>query len=183
VEQGAIVSLVTRSETVAVLESPRLVLRRFTLDDAPALLEILADPQVMRWFPHPLSEAEVESWIERRLRQYDEHGHSLFAVELRGAQGLIGYCGVARLEVNGKVEPEVAYGFRPLVWGRGYATEAARASMQHAFREFKLPRVISMIRPENTPSRRVAERNGLTLERTFHWRGYDHGLWAKSKQE
>src|SRR5262249_41447090 len=133
------------------------------------------------WFPRPLNEAEVDQWIARRLRQYEEHGHSLYAVELRETKGLIGYCGVAMLEVQGRLEPEVAYGFRPTVWGRGYGTEAARASMEYGFRELGLKRVISMIRPENVPSRRVAERNGLTLERTFQWHGLEHGMWVKER--
>jgi RimJ/RimL family protein N-acetyltransferase len=67
------------------------------------------------------------------------------------------------------------------LWGNGYGTEAARACMEYAFTALEVTRVISMIRPENVQSIRVAEKNGLTCEKIIFWRGYDHCIYAKRR--
>jgi RimJ/RimL family protein N-acetyltransferase len=81
-------------------------------------------------------------------------------------------------EVDGVDELEVGYHFKTNHWGNGYATEAARGCMEYAFNQLGRRRIISMIRPENIPSRRVAERNGLRIDKQIFWRGYDHYVYA-----
>ena len=76
---------------------------------------------------------------------------------------------------------EIGYHVRRSLWGNGYATEAARSCMDYAFNQLGVPRVISMIRPENLNSRRVAEKNGLVCEKVIFWRNYDHCIYAKHK--
>ncbi len=78
---------------------------------------------------------------------------------------------------------EVGYHFRRDQWGHGYATEAARACMGLAFHTFGAGKVISLIRPENVPSRRVAERNGMTLERQVMHYGLPHLVYAMRREE
>jgi RimJ/RimL family protein N-acetyltransferase len=100
---------------------------------------------------------------------------------LRSTGELIGDCGCGVQEVEGKKEVEIAYHVRRDLWGKGYAPEAARACMEYAFNRLGAPRLISMIRPENTNSRRVAEKNGLTCEKVVFWHGYDHCIYAKDR--
>ena len=82
-------------------------------------------------------------------------------------------------DVEGRSEIEVGYHVRCDLWGKGYATEAARACIEYAFGKLGAERVISMIRPENLQSRRVAEKNGLTCEKVIFWRGYEHCIYTK----
>jgi [ribosomal protein S5]-alanine N-acetyltransferase len=175
-----------RSGTAAVaqgliLETPRLLLRKFTLQDAEALELCLGDPVVMEFYPAPLDRQGVEGWIARNLARYERDGHGLWAMVLRDTNQVIGDCGCTIQEVEGKNEVEVGYHVRRDLWGRGYATEAARACMEYGFNRLGAKHVISMIRPPNVPSRRVAEKNGMTCEKVILWRDYEHCVYAKEK--
>lgn len=161
-----------------ILETPRLLLRKFTLQDVDALAAVLGDPVVMEFYPAPLDRNGVEEWIGRNLDRYERDGHSLWAMVLKDNGELIGDCGCIVQEVEGRNEVEVAYHVRRDSWGNGYATEAARACMIYAFRQLGTKRVISMIRPPNLRSRRVAEKNGLVCEKIIFWRGYEHCIYS-----
>jgi ribosomal-protein-alanine N-acetyltransferase len=84
-------------------------------------------------------------------------------------------------DVDGPAELEIGYHVHANYRNRGLATEAARAVRDYAFATLAVDHVISLIRPENLPSRRVAEKNGLTLDRTVFWRGYDHCVYRLAK--
>jgi ribosomal-protein-alanine N-acetyltransferase len=142
-----------------ILETERLSLREITADDLDDLLEIWGDPETMRFFPRTLDSQAMREWIERNQRRYELYGHGLWATTMRSEQKLVGDCGLVIQEVDGIEELEVGYHFNRKYWGRGFATEAARACMDYTFERLGRRRVISMIRPENAPSRRVAERN------------------------
>jgi RimJ/RimL family protein N-acetyltransferase len=161
-----------------ILETERLSLREITANDVGDLLEIWGDPETMRLFPRTLDQHGMREWIERNQKRYEQYGHGLWAVRLRGEQKLIGDCGLVIQDVDGIEELEVGYHFNKNYWGRGFAAEAARACMDYAFERLGRRRVISMIRPENEPSRRVAERNGLRIEKEILWRGYQHYVYS-----
>jgi [ribosomal protein S5]-alanine N-acetyltransferase len=163
----------------AVIETERLALRAITHDDFADLFSIWSDPEAMRMFPRTLDEAATREWIDRNLRRYEKYGHGLWAVILKDGRQFVGDCGLVIQRVDEVEELEVGYHFNPKFWGRGYATEAARACMDYARDRLGRRRIISMIRPENLPSRRVAERNGLRIEREVFWRGYQHYVYAK----
>lgn len=164
-----------------VLETARLRLREFTMNDADAMEAVLGDPVAMQYYPAPFDRKGVEAWIEKNMARYQRDGHSLWAMLSKDTGELIGDCGCAMQEVGGRNEVEIGYHVRRDRWGNGYATEAARACMEYAFTKLGVKRVISMIRPENVPSRRVAEKNGLTCEKIVFWHGYDHCIYARSK--
>ena len=164
-----------------VLETERLLLRNFTLDDVPALEAVIGDPAAMTWYAAPFDHDGVIAWIERNLNRYQYEGHGLWAVVLKSSGEFIGDCGCVVQEVEGKKAIEIAYHVRRNLWGNGYATEAARACIDFAFNKLGAQRVISMIRPGNISSRRVAEKNGLTCEKIVFWKGFDHCLYAKDK--
>jgi RimJ/RimL family protein N-acetyltransferase len=161
-----------------ILETDRLRIREIAPSDFDGLFEIWSNPEAMRLFPSTLDRQGMDEWIERNLNRYEQYGHGLWAVVLRAEEKLIGDCGLVIQDVDGVEELEVGYHFNPKYWGRGYATEAARACMEYAFDRLGRRRVISMIRPENLPSRRVAERNGLRIEKEIYWRGYRHCVYA-----
>ena len=167
----------------SVLETERLALRRFRRDDVDAIFAIIGDDVAMQYYPKTFNRSDAVQWIERNLRRYREHGYGLFAVTLKGSDDVVGDCGVIKQDVEGETRLEVGYHFRRDQWGNGYATEAARACMGLAFHAFGADKIISLIRPENVPSRRVAERNGMQLERQVTHYGLPHLVYAMRREE
>src|SRR5205807_8186859 len=100
----------------------------------------------------------------------------------RSSETLAGYCGLFHHEVDGKIEIEIGYRLDSAFWNRGLATEAARTVRDHGFRDLKLEYVISLIHPENHPSRRVAEKNGMIQERETTFRGFPTFVFAITRQ-
>lgn len=164
-----------------VLETERLRLRHFVPEDVAALEAVLGDPIAMRWYPAPFDHDGVTAWIERNLNRYRSQGHGLWAMVLKSSGDMIGDCGCVVQEVEGEKAIEIAYHVRRDLWGNGYATEGARACIEFAFNKLGACRVISMIRPENLNSRRVAEKNGLKCEKIVFWKSYDHCIYAREK--
>jgi RimJ/RimL family protein N-acetyltransferase len=107
----------------------------------------------------------------------------LYAVTLKDSDELIGDCGIVKQHVAGETSLEVGYHFRRDQWGHGYASEAAHACIGLAFHAFGADKVISLIRPENLPSRRVAERNGMKLERQVTHYGLPHLVYAMRRED
>jgi RimJ/RimL family protein N-acetyltransferase len=146
-----------------VLKTERLSLREFASEDCDALATILSDPQTMRYYPAPFDRAAVADWIQRNRTRYANDGYGLWAMILNSTHELTGDCGLVRQSVDGVDEIEIGYHVRRDLWGQGYATEAARASRDYGFATLGADRLISLIRPENLASRRVAEKNGMTI--------------------
>ena len=186
-----------------ILQTSRLHLREFTPEDADALAHVLSDPETMRYYPAPYDRAGVEQWIERNRRRYQDDGVGLWAMLLKstpcGADApvradicgvastrarapalheLIGDGGIIRQMVEGEYFYEIGYHLRRDLWHQGLATEAALACRDWAFANLKTERLISLIRPENMPSRRVAERTGMTIWKEVNWRGLQHYVYS-----
>ncbi len=176
-----------RQTTKVVLQTARLLLREFTSQDADALALVLSDPETMRHYPAPYDRAGVERWIERNRQRYQDDGVGLWAMELTAPQDtevqndvqkIIGDCGIILQEVEGDRLYEIGYHLRHDFWGQGLATEAAIACRDWAFAHLKAERLISLIRPENLPSCRVAERTGMTIWKEVDWRGLRHLVYS-----
>ena len=146
-----------------VLQTQRLTLRQFELEDVDALATILSDRETMRYYPAPFDHAGVADWIQRNRTRYANDGYGLWAMILNATRELIGDCGLVSQRVDGVDEIEIGYHVRRDLWGQGYATEAARACRDHGFATLQVDRLISLIRPENLASRRVAEKNGMSI--------------------
>ena len=161
------------TETDAVLQTPRLLLRHFAAADLDPLAELMANPDFMRFSTGVFTREATERFLFDRVIPPTQAGWpSQFAVILRPENRLIGYCGFFRQLVDGIEEIEIGYRLHPDCWNRGLATEAARAVRDYAFGVLKLERVISLIHPENHASRRVAEKTGLALEKQTIFRGF-----------
>lgn len=147
------------------LETERLILRPFTLDDLDALHEVLGDAEIMGYYPAPFTREQSLKWIVDNLERYRDDGYGLWAMDSKPSGALVGDCGPVRRVVDGAVEVEIGWHVRRDHQRRGLATEAAQECCRYAFDELGLDSVISLIRPENTPSRRVAEKLGMHVEK------------------
>jgi RimJ/RimL family protein N-acetyltransferase len=156
---------------VPALETERLRLRGFTEDDTEPLFAMAQDPDVVRYIGDRRSPTRQETWraIAGYLGHWALRGHGLWAVEERASGELVGRIGILNpLEWPG---PEVAYTLGRRWWGRGYATEGARAALDWGFANLEVDELISLIDPANAASIAVATRLGETL------RG-EHDLWG-----
>lgn len=164
-----------------IIETVRVSLREFQAEDLTALTGILSDAETMRFYPAPLDQAAVEAWIERNRRRYEKDGFGLWAMISKSSGELIGDCGLIRQTIDEKEDVEIGYHVRRDLWGNGLATEAARACREYGFAQLKLARLIALIRPENHPSRRVAEKNGMSVSKELMWRGFQHLMYAVAR--
>lgn len=144
------------------LETARLRLRALVPEDAEALHAVYAHPLVARWIgAHGLDDVRRE--IEWHVATIGRLGHAFGAVEERVTGRLVGDCGLQLLEHRGP-DVELGYDLHPDAWGRGYATEAARACVTAGCERLGLQRIVAVVRPNHTASRRVLEKTGLVLE-------------------
>jgi [ribosomal protein S5]-alanine N-acetyltransferase len=166
-----------------IVETSRLILREFSADDADALALVLSDAETMRFYPAPLDRAGVEAWIARNLDRYAKDGHGLWAMVLKSSGEVVGDCGLTIQNVGGLREIEIGYHVRRDHWGKGLASEAARACRDFGFAHFRTGRLISLIRPENLPSRRVAEKNGMTVWKEVMWANLPHLAYSIRREQ
>jgi [ribosomal protein S5]-alanine N-acetyltransferase len=166
-----------------ILETPRLILREFVSDDANGLARVISDAETMRFYPTRFDRAAVEEWIARNQRRYREDGHGLWAIELKSCGEMIGDCGITLQEVDGQAMPEIGYHLRRDLWGQGLATEAARACRDYGFGNMQFAGMISLIRPENVASCRVAERNGMVVWKEIVRQGLRHSVYRILREE
>jgi [ribosomal protein S5]-alanine N-acetyltransferase len=162
------------------LQTPCLILRPFRADDLDRLAELMAKPEFMRFSLGPYTREQTQAILQKFL-SWDEAGlPSPFAVTLREDPGVLGYCGfLHHLEVPKEVE--IGYRLDSTYWNRGLITGAARAVRDHAFVDLRLPRVISLVHPDNIPSRRVAEKIGMTVEKQITFRGFQTNVFSLSR--
>ncbi len=158
----------------SVTETERLILRRFTPEDAADNYRIYTDPENMRFMGRQPDSVEFERYhIQRHIANYyDRHDFGLWAVVLKESNKLIGRCGLIYQPVEDTQEVEVSYLIDRHYWGRGLATEAAREVVRLGFEKYKLPRIVALINPENIASVRVAEKIGMKYERGVNFRDF-----------
>lgn len=165
------------------MHTPRLLLRSFAEEDLDKMATLMADKDFMRFSLGVFSREQTAGFLER-VRARDRDGlPSQFGVVFRPDDRLIGYCGFFSQIVDDVEELEIGYRLDPEYWGQGIATEAARAVRDHGFDALNLPRLISLIHPENIASRRVAEKNGMTPEKETVFRGFPTVVFGISRTQ
>ncbi len=159
-----------------ITRTDRLTSRHFRLDDGPAMDHIFGDPEVMRYGRGVQTPQWVRNWLRGWVERYSQApGLGLWAVVENSSGDVVGYCGLFPYpDVGGQPEIEVGYRLARPFWGRGYATEAARAVRDYAFGTLRLPRLVALIDPSNVASIRVAEKLGLRHERDVTMPGSTH---------
>jgi [ribosomal protein S5]-alanine N-acetyltransferase len=166
-----------------ILETARLILRPFAADDLDRIAELMANKDFMRFSMGPMTREQTRSFLDKVIG-WDRAGlPSQLAMIVRSSGTLAGYCGFFHQEVDGAKEIEIGYRLERDFWNRGLTTEAARAVRDYGFRDLKLERVISLIHPENQASRRVAEKNGMILERETTFKGFPTFVFAITRTQ
>ena len=146
------------------LRTERLLLRNWRDEDFEPFAALNADPEVMRYFPAPLTREESDRLANRARAAIETHRWGLWAVEVLSDGAFIGFVGLWDRRGSAHVVPAVEVGWRLARehWGRGYATEAARAAVTYGFGEVGLDEIVSFTSVVNLPSRRVMQRLGMT---------------------
>jgi RimJ/RimL family protein N-acetyltransferase len=149
---------------VAELRTERLLLRQWRDDDLEPFAALNGDSETMRFFVSPQSRAESDALAESARGRIEAVGWGLWAVEVSGGASFIGFVGLARPSFEAHFTPAVEVGWRVARehWGRGYATEAARAAVAYGFEQLALDEIVSFTSPINEPSWRVMERLGMS---------------------
>ena len=152
--------------TLMALRTPRLLLRPWRDSDADAFAAMFDDAAVMEFLMPQTDRAAIDAIVGRVRAHFDRHGFGWWAAELQETGAFIGFIGLSHIPFEAHFTPAVEVGWRlaSAYWGRGYATEGARASLEAAFTQLGLSEIVSITVPANTRSRRVMERIGMTRD-------------------
>lgn len=145
------------------VRTDRLLLRPWREDDLEPFAALNADPAVMEHFAKPLERAESDAFVARIRAHFAREGFGFWAVEAPGIAPLVGMVGLARPAFEAHFTPCVEIGWRLArdYWGRGYATEAARAALGYGFEQLGLGEIVAFTATGNVRSRAVMERIGM----------------------
>jgi hypothetical protein len=159
---------------MVIAETEQLILRHFHIADNDAMDCVFGDAEVMYYGRGVQTREWVRAWLRGCLEDYHQKwGFGLWAVVEKSSRDVIGFCGLTHFpDVGGQPETEIGYRLARAHWGRGYATDAARAVRDYSFGTLNLRRLISIIHPHNVASIRVAEKTGLTYEKDVMLEGY-----------
>lgn len=169
-----------------ILETERLILRPWSLDDAEESFKIWGDAEVMRYIrtgePHQDVE-QTREWIKRMIAHQEQHGFCFWAMVEKSSGQLSGCCGMS-YQRDGGTPIEFGYNLARSHWGRGLATEAAAAALRYAFEHFALPELAASVDSRNVASVRVLEKIGFVYQRTEQLDG-SLNLWyvARRREE
>ena len=164
------------------IATERLLLRDFTADDAPAVHRYGSDPEVVRYMPWgPNTWADTEDFIKRKLDEQRADPRSTFnlAVTIASTGELIGGCGISVLSLSRR-EAVLGYAYRQDVWGKGYATEAAKAFIALGFETLGMHRICAYVDVDNIASARVLEKAGMQREGLLRQHIPVRGEWRDS---
>ena len=164
-----------------VIETERLRLRPYRPDDVEDLAAMFADPVHMEWYPSAFTREQSQAWVDKQFQRYEDDGFGLFVAELLPDGGFAGTLGPTVQQVEGEPRVEIGWHIRPALKGRGLAVEGGDASRSWVFANLDVDHVISLIRPENTPSCRVAEKLGMTIERETEHAGLPHLVYRSER--
>lgn len=157
-----------------ILTTKRLQLERIEKAHKKDLFRLLCNPKVHKYFPKTLDLKESEAFFDKIQNRYKTDGYCFWAVIRKSDNIFIGICGLVSQLIDGQKEVEVGYRLSDEFWGHGYGAEAAKGCIEYANEKLKLPSIISLIRSVNIPSIRVAEKNGLKLEKKVMFHDMPH---------
>lgn len=163
--------------TTPILETERLTLRELVPTDIDFLASMMADPQVSHHYDRRFSRQAADEWLHRQIERYHTDGHGLWLAAEKATGAPVGQVGLVLQTIEGQKRAEVGWLLDRPHWGKGYATEAASAVRDAAFTRWNYPEVISLVRPANTPSQRVAERIGMKPGPKVWYNGFEHVVY------
>jgi ribosomal-protein-alanine N-acetyltransferase len=164
---------------IPTIETERLRLRDWRAEDREPFAALNADPDVTRFLSRPLTRDESDAMVDRIVARWQERGYGLWAVERRADGAFLGFTGLSWQDFPAPFTPAIEIGWRlaRFAWGNGYATEAARTSLEFGFDTLGLDEIVSFTTVANTPSRRVMERIGMVRDPAgdFEYAGVPEG--------
>lgn len=148
------------------IKTPRLLLRPWRDEDVEAFAAMFADPAVMEFLMPVRDRAAINAIVERVRAHFDRHGFGWWAAELQETSAFIGFIGLSNIQFEAHFTPAVEVGWRlaSAYWGKGYATEGARAALEAGFTQLGLSEIVSITVPANARSRRVMDRISMTRD-------------------
>lgn len=154
-----------------VISTSRLILRPWKEDDKIPFFQINQDNNVLEFLPGPMSEEQINNFMQYQNLQLENRKYMLWAVELREIGELIGYIGLNYFDHPTHFSPAVEIGWRlgSQYWGYGYATEGALACLDYGFNLLSINQIVAFTVPDNLRSRKVMEKIGMVqdIEGTF----------------
>lgn len=162
-----------------IIETERLILREFEEADLKKMIPVYSDEDVMRYIGRggPVSGEQAEKMLQAFMNSYKENGYGLWALVEKSSGDIIGHCGLNTFK--DKSYTEVAYLLRKESWGKGYATESAKASLDYGFETAGLERIIALTYPDNKPSQNVVKKIGLEYQCDKEFIGINFMFFSK----
>lgn len=156
-----------------ILETERMYLRQFTEADAPRIRQLSSAPGVLKYIPEPIpaSDEEAKEVIVKIILPQYKNNLGRWAAQLKENNEFIGWCGLKLV----KDEIDLGYRFLPSAWGKGFATEAAKATLQYGHQQLQLEKIIAHAHIDNIASQKVLEKIGMQLV----GEGIDDGIPVK----
>jgi len=165
----------------SMLETERLLLRRFTERDVDAIFAMRSHAEMMRFIRAPQNRQESVNWLKLVSSLWETEKIGFCAVVEKTSGKLIGWCGLWRLKETS--ETEIGYAIAREFWGRGFGSEAAGAFLAYGFETLKLDKIAAVAAAENVGSRRVMEKLGMTFDYTGEFYGRDLVHYSITKEE
>lgn len=144
-----------------VIETARLILRNYSMEDFDAIFEILSDEETMQHYPKPYDEEMTRQWIEWNIQNYQEYGFGIWAVILKETREFIGDCGLTIQTIDGELLPEIGYHIHKKYWKKGFGSEAAKAVRDWAFENTAYDSLYSYMKYTNIGSYSTAIAAGM----------------------
>jgi len=167
-----------------ILETKRLILREYTMEDFDSLYAILSDPETMRHYPKPYDEVGVRRWLQWSLDNYKRYGFGLWAIEGKENGLFIGDCGITMQNIDGELLPEIGYHIHKDHWRQGYGKEAASAVRDWGFTHRDFDRLYSYMTATNIASYSTAAAAGMQkIKEYLDGKGVHHYVYAITRQE
>jgi RimJ/RimL family protein N-acetyltransferase len=148
------------------IETERLILRAWKSEDAEAFARMNIDPIVMEYLPRALNRKDSDKLLKRFQAHFTKHGYGLFAMERKEDGEFVGFTGLQNVEFDAHFTPavEIAWRLDTEYWGKGYATEAAKAVLDYAFNTLKLKDVVTFTVHDNERMMHVFDKMGMTCD-------------------
>jgi ribosomal-protein-alanine N-acetyltransferase len=155
-----------------LLATERLLLTPWRPEHWPDLEPLATDPEVMRYITGgvPWTAERIQEFVNRQSACFAERGFCNWRIHLAATNSFAGFCGLQPFDELGEIE--IGWWLAPAYWGKGYATEAARAALRDAFHRCSLERIISVAMPDNRASLHVMEKIGMRFSQNFVRRGF-----------
>lgn len=144
-----------------IIETNRLILREYTMDDFNDLYQILSDPETMKHYPKPYDEKGTIRWLEWSINNYRQYGFGLWAIELKETNEFIGDCGITLQNIDNELLPEIGYHINKKHWKKGYAKEAGLAVLNWGFNNTNYEAFYSYMNNTNVASYSTAASIGM----------------------